>query len=171
MPLEAIFATDEQGGMGLNGRMPWPRLKEDMWNFKYLTQHNAIVMGSKTWLSKDMKNPLPHRTSAVWTRQTPEQLPLPEDVFRLNGDPIACLKVLQSLLKYQKVFVIGGAETLRAWIPICDTVYHTEIHESYDCDTVYKNQEWQSEFYRVSEPHLYDVNGLEFAVSTWRRIQ
>lgn len=168
-PICAIFATDQQGGMGLDGRMPWPRLRADLEMFKARTLSNLIVMGSKTWLSKDMANPLPGRTSAVWTRQSEETLPLPENVYRLSGDPAACVGMMDHLVDYARtIYVIGGAETLRAWMPVCQSVYHTQINHAYGCDTVFHNSEWQDQFELLNKT-LQKSHTLTYSMSLWTR--
>lgn len=171
----AIFATDQQGGMGLEGRMPWPRLTKDLQLFQSRTFDNIIIMGRKTWLSKDMKNPLPRRTSAVWTQHNAASFPLPENVIRLRGAPDGCLDMLSSLLSYHRdsaeygaIYVIGGAETLRAWMPLCEFVCHTEIHQAYGCDTVFRNSEWRDEF-ELRDKTLISNEAVPYAMTTWRR--
>jgi dihydrofolate reductase len=73
--MEAILACTHNGGIGLNGKLPW-RLKEDMKLFKTITttiqnpndkgKLNAVIMGRKTWESIPMKfQPLPNRINII----------------------------------------------------------------------------------------------------------
>lgn len=169
--VEAIFATDSEGGMGLNGRMPWPKLTHDLQNFRMRTAGQILVMGSKTWLSKDMRNPLPDRISAVWTQQTPEQFPLPEGVIRLTGHPLSCIKLIRAAKHWSKIMVVGGAETLKAWMPFCDTVHHTDIWKSYQCDTVYRTSEWRGDFTPVMGAMMFNGAPIDYKITSWRRVQ
>jgi dihydrofolate reductase len=76
--MEAILACTHNGGIGLNGKLPW-RLKEDMKLFKTITttiqnpndkgKLNAVIMGRKTWESIPMKfRPLPNRINIILSR-------------------------------------------------------------------------------------------------------
>ena len=73
--MEAILACTHNGGIGLNGKLPW-RLKEDMKLFKRITttiqnpndegKQNAVIMGRKTWESIPNKfRPLPNRINII----------------------------------------------------------------------------------------------------------
>ena len=45
---EAIVAYDSSKGIAKNGHIPWD-IKEDMHFFKWKTNGNIVVMGSKTF--------------------------------------------------------------------------------------------------------------------------
>ena len=48
---QAIFAVAENLAFGLDFRLPWPRLPEDLPTFKRLTQGTDLVMGRTTFES------------------------------------------------------------------------------------------------------------------------
>ena len=48
MDIHLIWAQDENGGIGKNGKLPW-HVSEDLINFKSITSNNPIIMGRKTW--------------------------------------------------------------------------------------------------------------------------
>ena len=73
--MEAILASTYNGGIGLNGKLPW-RLKEDMKIFKRITttiqnsddknKLNAVIMGKNTWESIPLKfRPLSNRINII----------------------------------------------------------------------------------------------------------
>ena len=83
--MEAILACTHNGGIGLNGKLPW-RLKEDMKLFKRITttiqnpndkekgKLNAVIMGRKTWESIPMKfRPLPNRINIILSKTINKQ--------------------------------------------------------------------------------------------------
>lgn len=127
----AIFAIDEENGMGLNGSMPWPVNKEDMSWFKSTTLNHVVVMGSNTWNSVGMPKPLPNRINIVATSQDPTKFP----VGTINGDICQNLIALQAQWPEKNIFVIGGANLLLQAIPVIEKMYITRITEQYDCDT------------------------------------
>lgn len=48
MNVEMILAADRNGGIGKDGRLPWPHCKEDMKRFRELTKDAVVVMGRAT---------------------------------------------------------------------------------------------------------------------------
>ena len=63
MEIHLIWAQDNNGGIGLNGKLPW-HISEDLKNFKKITSNSTIIMGRKTWDSLPIK-PLPNRENIV----------------------------------------------------------------------------------------------------------
>jgi len=63
MRINLIWAQDENGGIGKQGRLPW-HLPEDLKNFKKLTLHHPVIMGRITWEGLPLK-PLPQRRNIV----------------------------------------------------------------------------------------------------------
>ena len=50
MNIHLIWAQDENGGIGKNGKLTW-HISEDLQNFKKITSGFPIIMGRKTWES------------------------------------------------------------------------------------------------------------------------
>jgi dihydrofolate reductase len=119
-----IVATDERGGIGLRGALPW-HLPEDLRRFKALTMGNPIIMGRKTWES--IGRPLPGRCNIVISRKAG---------FGIEG----CTVVdslgagLAAAARATEVFVIGGADIYRLALPIAGTVYLTRVHATVGAD-------------------------------------
>jgi dihydrofolate reductase len=127
----ALFAIDAGGGIGNNGAMPWPALKEDLKWFKDTTKGHVVVMGKKTWLSPDMPKPLPKRHNVVFTNEFMDN----DDIFQLKGDVCAGLVQMQENNTDMNVFVIGGANLLMQSKPVLEAAYITRIKDEYFCDT------------------------------------
>lgn len=131
--IKAILACDEQGGIGLNGTMPWPHNKQDMQWFKDQTTGHIVVMGSKTWKSPGMPKPLPRRYNVVVTSKQDEY---PGANEYLSGDDISLS--LQKLAQEKQgliTWIIGGANLINQCWSIIDEFYITRIPGSYNCDT------------------------------------
>ena len=127
--INAIFAVDFNGGMGLNGTLPWPHNAEDLANFQKLTTNNVVVMGRKTWDDPKMPKPLPNRTVYVATHR-PVTYAMP-----FSGDIPTKLLEIEANHPDKTVFVIGGADLLQEARPLLDRIYLTHIKGSYRCDT------------------------------------
>ena len=48
--IHLIWAQDENGGIGVSGKLPW-HITEDLKNFKKITLNSTIIMGRKTSVS------------------------------------------------------------------------------------------------------------------------
>lgn len=114
-----IVAVDRNGAIGKGGQLPW-HYSADMKFFKHTTTGHACVMGHKTWLT--LKKPLPDRLNIVLSRHS--QMDSRESV-RFIRDPESALALTQDQAK--DLFVIGGAEIYRAFLPYIDRWIVTEV--------------------------------------------
>jgi dihydrofolate reductase len=122
-----IVATDEQGGIGLSGALPW-RLPEDLRRFKALTMGSPIIMGRRTHDS--IGRALPGRHNIVISRQAGLRIEACTVVDSLAAALAAAGAVA-------RVFVIGGAEIYRLALPITETLHLTRVHATVGADTFF----------------------------------
>ncbi len=137
MSFDVVLAADREWGIGKDNALPWPKLRGDLQHFRRITSttsdelhRNAIVMGRKTWESKEVGGrPLPKRLNVVVSRK---QLELPDGVVLAHslGEAVAIDVV-------ENIFVVGGAELFREALahPQLRWVYLTRVDGSYQCDT------------------------------------
>jgi len=137
---DIVVAADLDWGIGKANALPWPKLRGDLQHFKRITstasegQRNAIVMGRKTWESKEVAcRALPNRLNVVVSRG---ELAVPAGVIatRSIDDALAVGGV-------ESVFVVGGAGLIRTVIERDDLrfVYLTRIEQRFDCDVKMPN--------------------------------
>lgn len=129
--INAIFAIDEEGGMGLNDSMPWPRNEKDLTWFKIHTVGHIVVMGRGTWEASDMPSPLPKRTNWVITSRIEPAL---AGGHIWHKDPIQLLYKLERENPSKIIWVIGGAKLLSSLESIFDRIYLTSIAGEFGCD-------------------------------------
>jgi dihydrofolate reductase len=146
----AMFAIDDCGGMGFDGSMPWPRNKEDMLWFKKNTDRQIVVMGRKTWDSKDMPIPLPNRVNVLVTNDFIER----DDIMQLKGDVCEGLLSVQNTYPDKDVFVIGGPNVLMQAIPVLEKAYITRIPGEYYNDVTINTNEFLKRFHIVDSTQL-----------------
>jgi dihydrofolate reductase len=134
---DIVVAADLDWGIGKDNGLPWPKLRGDLQHYKRTTtaasegQRNAVVMGRKTWESKEVAGkPLPNRLNVVVSRGT---IALPPGVV-LAGTIDQALAVGG----VESIFVVGGAGLLRAVIerPDLRFVYLTRVEQRFGCDVV-----------------------------------
>lgn len=128
MIISLIAAIDSKYGIGLNGYMPWGRIKEDMRFFKSTTLSRPIIMGRLTFESIGSK-PLNNRLNIV----------ISKDIKKTNDNLIyysSFESAIANLLleKHHEVFIIGGARVYNESIDYADRIYLTHIPKEYGCD-------------------------------------
>lgn len=125
--LIGMVAMTSERVIGKGNDLPW-HLPEDLKLFKQTTSGHPIVMGRKTYTS--IGRPLPNRQNIVltrdrgWSAAGVTVVHAPEEIFELE---------LQSL----EVFIIGGAEIYKVFLPYLDTLLVSEVHGDYDGDTYF----------------------------------
>lgn len=132
MDYKLIVAMDNLKGIGVNNKLPWPMIKEDMQMFRKLTigdGKNAVIMGRNTYLG--LPNILKERDNLVLSK-------------KLNNPGINNLYIfsdIASLLefcknKYTEIWIIGGAEIYKQFLDlnIINKIYLTTIDNDYKCD-------------------------------------
>ncbi|MCQ2189142.1 MAG: dihydrofolate reductase [Paludibacteraceae bacterium] len=127
MEISIIVATSKNNVIGRDGGIPW-HLSADLKRFKALTTGHPIVMGRRTFES--IGRPLPGRRNIIITRS----------VNNIEGCDV--VKSVEDLLNDAsldgEVFIIGGGEIYKQFLPYAKKVYLTEVEtEIADGDTFF----------------------------------
>lgn len=139
MSFDVVVAADLEWGIGKDQSLPWPKLRGDLRHFKRITsttategRRNALVMGRKTWQSKEVGGaPLPGRLNMVVSRG---ELALPAGVVLAHSiDEALAAGAAQDV---ESSFIVGGAGLLVDAVehPALRYVYLTRIDGRYDCE-------------------------------------
>ena len=151
--MKIIVAIAENNAIGKAGDLLC-YLPNDLKHFKEITSGATVVMGKKTFFSLP-RRPLPNRRNIVLTRDAS---------FQHEGVDIAhSIEELQTILANdEKVFIIGGGEVYKQFMPLAKQLYITHIHHIWDdADTFFPaidTQLWQlteEEYHEADEKHLY----------------
>lgn len=147
MTVTVVVAIGQNGVIGANGDMPWPRTG-DQAQFKALTMGHPIVMGRTTYES--IGRPLPGRTSIVLTRDPTWAA----EGVEVAGD-LASALARASDLDHQ-AFLIGGAQVYAAAIDagVVDQMVVTHVHLSPDGDAWFPDVDWSQ--WRETSRENYD---------------
>ena len=133
-----VVACDLRRGIGKDGKLPWPVLKEDFARFKSLTMEKPCILGRKTWES--IGRPLPGRHLIVLSGRDHAELKLPVGVEHAIDFQHALFLARQW---GKEVCIIGGEEVYKDFLSIAERIYLTVVHETYDCDTFFSfGMEW-----------------------------
>lgn len=127
--INAIFATDSAGGMGMENGLPWPYNKEDMSWFRRQTIGSTVLMGRKTWESIGSK-PLPGRKNVVVS----SNMDITGADMVLDGPMDQVLETALHHYPGREVFVIGGMNVYKQALPFCHNLYISVISGIYPAD-------------------------------------
>ena len=161
--LSIIVAISENNAIGKAGDLLC-YLPDDLKHFKALTTGSTVVMGKKTFFSLP-RRPLPNRRNIVLTR---------DGSFTYENTEVAhSIEELQKMFTAdEKVFIIGGGEVYKQFMPLVDELHITHIHHNWDdADTFFPEIDstiWQcvnEERHEADEKHAY-----AFTFATYKRV-
>lgn len=124
-----IAAMDHNRVIGCRNEIPWS-LPTDQQVFRHLTMGHTLLSGRLNF--EAMGRPLPGRRTVVMTRDPRYSAPGCELVHGI-GDALA---------RYGRdgqapLFVIGGEQLYRMFLPYAHTLYVTRIHAEFEGDTYF----------------------------------
>jgi dihydrofolate reductase len=128
-----VAAMGRNRVIGREGHMPW-HLPADLYRFRRLTKGNVVVMGRKTYES--IGGPLDERINYVLTRDASYEAPGCEVVHAIDA-----------ILEMDgPVYVIGGGELYRQFLPLAGELRLTRIDAEFDGDRFFPawdEAEWE----------------------------
>lgn len=136
MSWSLIVAMDKNGVIGKNNSLPW-KLPRDLEHVKTITTGSTIIMGRKNFES--IGRPLPNRRNIILTRNRN---------YSVEGCEVyhSVQEVLDVCHDSEDVFVFGGGEIYRLFLPYVSTMFVTRIHHEFDGDTYFPSineKEWK----------------------------
>ncbi|MNI02924.1 Dihydrofolate reductase [compost metagenome] len=128
MSISFIFAMDRNGAIGKDNKMPW-HIPADLKFFKKVTNGHSVLMGRKTYES--IGKPLPGRTNIIMTQN--------QEYSAEGCEVVHTIAEVQQYYKEKELFVIGGAEIFRLYLPVADRLYITFIEQEFEADTFFND--------------------------------
>ena len=129
MTLSFLVAASENNVIGKDNKLPW-YLPNDLKYFKNLTWGMPVVMGRKTYES--FGKPLSGRRNIVITRNSDWKA---EGVEVTNSIESAVELAKESAVK--EIFIIGGGEIFKTFLPNANKIYLTRIHHNFEGDAFF----------------------------------
>lgn len=155
MKIIAISAMDEGRLIGADGGLPWD-IQEDKRRFFHLTKGHTVLMGRKTYESKDMPKPLPKRHNIVCTRY-PSKIELEPNVSVVE-DAENYLKNAEQHrheLPSDIIWVIGGEGIYELSLPYLDEIELTYVFGKHEGDTYFPEFE---HLFKLQSEEKYDTH-------------
>ena len=162
MIVSLIVATDRQGGIGIEGRLPW-HLPADLKRFRELTMGHHLIVGRKTFDS--IGKALTGRKMIVVTR---------DRTFQAKESLVAhSVEEALELARERgedEVFVGGGGEIYAQSLAFADRIYLTLVEAEVEADAFFPqlgDGEWID---GTSESHPVDEkNAFPFTFKVLKR--
>jgi dihydrofolate reductase len=129
--------------IGYRGKIPWS-LSNNVRRSQSLVKGHVVLIGRKTWESSGRK-PIPDCTTVVITRDP--AYAVPEGVVVIHD-----LCEAPRVFGVEKnLFVIGGEEVFRAFLPVADRLYLTEVNVKFKGDAFFPPYE-ESFWHNLESP-------------------
>lgn len=162
--LSAIVAISENNAIGKDNNLLW-HISEDLKRFKEITTGHTMIMGRKTFES--LGKPLPNRHHIVLTRDLN---------FKVDSNEVTVIHDINDILeKYsdsnEELFVIGGGEIFKIFMPYVKKLYLTKVKKDFDGDTFFPQiniKDW--EIIHNSSIKTDEKSGLKFEFIDLKRI-
>lgn len=152
MDIKMIVCVSKNGVIGNNNKLIF-NIKEDLALFKKRTLNKTIIMGRKTFES--LPGVLPGRKHIVLTNDIN---------YRVDDERVLILNNIKSILDYiknEEVFIIGGAQIYKLFLPYTNTLYMSCVDEIVEGDTYFPklNNDWEiSEIEEYEKFKVYILN-------------
>lgn len=166
--MKAIVAMTLDRAIGHDGKLPWPSIKEDFHFFKGVTKGKKIVMGSRT--HKSLPKPyLKDRDIYVLSRNRTHEYTTNYPEANCNVNYISFKnEVPQNFsIKGNDVWLCGGAELYKFFLPICTDLYVTIVLDNYvgdvfmpEFDGLFNQQKLVKEYKHIWIVHYWNKTSL-----------
>jgi dihydrofolate reductase len=160
-----IVAADRHWGIGQNNKL-LVSIPADMKFFREMTTGKVVVMGRKTLESFPNGLPLMNRTNVILTRN---------QNYRVRNGCIchSLEETLETLKQYldEDIYVIGGEEIYRQFLPYCDTVHVTQIDHVYQADAFFPNLDEMEEWHIAADSDEQTYFDLEYRFLRYERVR
>jgi dihydrofolate reductase len=157
--ISIIAAIAENGVIGRDNTLPW-KLPADLQYFKKITMGHPIIMGRKN--HEDIGRPLPGRQNIILTR---------DSTYQANGCTVVnSVEQAVHAAEQEEIFIIGGAEIYRLFLPVADRLYITQIHQEVEGNVYFPKFDLKDWRLVSSEEHLADEsNPMDYSFIVYDR--
>lgn len=159
--MKAIAVVDKNWGIGCEGKL-LVHIPRDLKYFKDKTVGKVVVMGRRTLESLPGGKPLPGRKTVVLTKNRE---------FDCECETVHSIDEVLDKYGSEDVFIAGGEEVYRAFLPYCDMFLITKIDAEFDADKHFENLDQSDEYEFVSEDEPIEENGVSYRFTQYRRVR
>jgi len=165
--ISIIVATDEDGGIGKNNRIPW-HLRKDLVRLANMTRGKVVVLGD---ISYNSMAGYYDKSGRPMTAKEYIVLSFDKNFSSKRNNTFTANSIEEALEKINKsgedeVFIIGGASIYKQMIKYANRIYLTQVKKIFDCDTFFPDY---SNFKKVVLSEEDSDEGLDFTYKILER--
>lgn len=161
--MNIIVNVDENWAIGCDNAL-LNFLKEDMRFFRETTLNKTVVMGRKTLASFPNGKPLKNRENIVITHDI-ESLPYECKGFSSIESALSYLLTLPK----ENVWIIGGEQIYRSFLPYCEEAKVTKVENSQkNADAFFPNLDQLSNWEKVDQSDIFTENNTKYSFFTYK---
>jgi dihydrofolate reductase len=132
--ISLVVATTKNRVIGIDNKLPWSRIADDLKRFKDVTTGHPVIMGSKTYESiPSNQRPLPDRTNIILTRDLNKKY----EGCLVAHTVAEGLRLAKEQPGGEEICVIGGGLVFFEAMPLAHKIYLTEVDVELEGDTVF----------------------------------
>lgn len=163
MSITIIAAIGKNKELGKKGDLIW-HIPEDLKYFKEKTMGKTIIMGKKTFNS--LPRLLPGRKHVILSEDDEFNKDIGDSIVFYNKAEL--IKYINTELKDEEAFIVGGASMYTMFIDICDKMYLTRIDaEDKDADVYFPKFNPADWFVDIEKEYI--SSGLRVTHTCWER--
>jgi dihydrofolate reductase len=162
--MKAIVIVDSNWAIGCEGKL-LVHIPRDLQFFKKITLGKVVVMGRETLEAMPGGKPLKDRINFVITRNN-----------SYNASCNICHSMdetIKELSKYkdEEIFIIGGEEIYRQFIPYCDEIFVTKVNENFKADKHFPDLDKLKEWEMVWDGKMQEYESTYYKFTRYARIK
>lgn len=169
--ISLIVAYSQNRVIGNQNLIPW-HLPDDMKQFKNETKDHVVIMGRKTYESIPEKfRPLPKRFSIVLTNNPDYHID--HESARAFTDLEKALLFAEMVSDKDVIYIAGGEEIYRLFLPIATYIHATEVYKEVDGDAYFPEldpKSWEVDQFITNERRHRNTYTDEFQYITYKRL-
>jgi len=158
--MNAIVAVYSDWGIGFEGKQPIV-IAEDRRFFSEMTGGGVIIAGRKTF--EEFSGRLSNRKNIILTQ---------DKDFAAEGVIVAHSvdDVLAEITgdTADRIFILGGAEIFRLFMPMCTTAYVTKIEATPESDAFFPNLDELPDWSLTQRGAVNESNGVRYSFNIYR---
>ncbi len=163
MAITIIAAIGKNRELGKKGDLIW-HIPEDLKYFKEKTMGKTIIMGKNTFNS--LPKLLPGRKHVILSEDDDFNKDICDSIVFYNKDDL--MEYINTELKDEDAFIVGGASMYTMFVDICDKMYLTRIDAEDKEADVYFPKFNPGDWYADMEKE-YISSGIRVSHTRWER--
>lgn len=176
--LQLVLATDEAGGIGYQGDLPWPDIPSDKEHLRRVTRDvkeagklNAVIMGRVTWETIECRTWTNCLSVVISSRPKPSYPPSVDRHVVWCSSVSESLEVLGQRDDLESYVVLGGAGIYLESLKLgAATVWLTRVSATFPADT-FVPVDFLETFHFVPDPlspaQSYTENGISYSIGRY----